>query len=149
MKKPNHAPKASQRRKSTEKNARTAPAVVATPIRNEAELRAALHRAMQFMSAAPGSAEAMELIELAGHIENYERLHHPLKKASGRVVLHHLMEANGLADADLHPIAPKPHIGAVLSGKRRLTARQASDLSKRFQIAGAAFLGESSKRGPT
>jgi HTH-type transcriptional regulator / antitoxin HigA len=55
-------------------------------------------------------------------------------------VLQFLMEQHGLKQADLREIGTQGVVSEVLSGNRRINARQAKALAKRFGVSPAVFL---------
>jgi HTH-type transcriptional regulator / antitoxin HigA len=81
-------------------------------------------------------------ILLGEAIENYERQHYPVPKASGVEVLSFLMEQHHLKQVDLAPVLGSPSlVSEVLSGKRELNKRQIEALSQHFKVSPAVFFG--------
>jgi HTH-type transcriptional regulator/antitoxin HigA len=65
-------------------------------------------------------AEDVYLGALTDLVETYENAHSALPPTTGVEALRHLMEDNGLTQADLAPLFGAPSIvSEVLSGKRR------------------------------
>ena len=82
------------------------------------------------------------LISLVGDlVESFENQTLPTSAASPSEVLLLLMESNGLMQADLaHELGGQPVVSAVLNGRRRINARQASELAVRFGVSPAIFI---------
>jgi HTH-type transcriptional regulator/antitoxin HigA len=81
------------------------------------------------------------VVFLMDWIAEYERRFVPLAAASPAEVLRHLMEANGLKQADLATeLGGQPVVSAILNGKRGINAGQALRLSKRFRVSPAVFI---------
>jgi HTH-type transcriptional regulator/antitoxin HigA len=79
---------------------------------------------------------------LAELVSAYEAREVPLPDAEPHDVLRLLMEANGLTQTELAAeVGGQPVVSAILSGKRRINARQASALAARFGVSPAAFIG--------
>lgn len=77
---------------------------------------------------------------LARRIEEYEREHFPIKKASPVEVVKFLMEQNGLTQAELaKDFGGQPAVSYFLKGERKLNTRQIEALSKRFNVSPAVF----------
>jgi transcriptional regulator with XRE-family HTH domain len=57
-------------------------------------------------------------------------------------VLAYLMESHQLRQADLPEVGNQPVVSQVLSGKRRLNARQIAALARRFNVSADVFLDE-------
>jgi HTH-type transcriptional regulator/antitoxin HigA len=85
-----------------------------------------------------------DLIESLGVlIEYYEQAHLDWPPVYGVAVLRHLMEENGLTQADLAAdFGSKPVVSKVLSGKRALSKTHARRLSERFGLPAVVFLRE-------
>lgn len=73
-------------------------------------------------------------------IEAYEAEHYPIPKLSAREYLSGLMREHGLTQTQLPEIGNQSVVSQVLSGKRRLNARQIARLAKRFKVPAEAFL---------
>jgi HTH-type transcriptional regulator/antitoxin HigA len=73
-------------------------------------------------------------------IEAYEAEHHPVPTFSAREYLRTLMQEHGLTQSQLPEIGNQSVVSQVLSGKRRLNARQIAGLAKRFKVPAEAFL---------
>ena len=88
------------------------------------------------------SAEEDRLAELLTLlIEEFEEREYALPKKAGPVdILRHLMEANGLRQADLLDVfGTASVISEVLKGKRELSKAHIAKLSERFCISPALF----------
>ena len=83
------------------------------------------------------------LINLLGDlIESFESQSLPTSAASPAEVLRLLMDSNDLTQADLaQELGGQPVVSAILNGKRRINARQASELGVRFGVSPALFIG--------
>ena len=68
-------------------------------------------------------------------VEAYESEHIVMPAVSGTDILRHLMEANGLRQADLLDVFPtRSVVSEVLGGTRQLTLDQMRGLSRRFGV---------------
>lgn len=84
---------------------------------------------------------AADLAETIGmFIERYEREHVAPPAARPADVLRFLMEQNGLRQADLPEIGSQGVVSEILSGRRKLNARQIRRLAGRFGISPAVLL---------
>ena len=75
-------------------------------------------------------------------IENYEKARFPSigRGVAGAEMLAFLMEQHSLSQAELsHELGGQPNVSAILSGKRKLNARQIGVLAKRFGVSPAVF----------
>lgn len=115
-------------------------ALTITPIHTKTEYKAALRHAETLMTASPGSPEADALEVLAIVIEDYEKRHHPLPRASDVEVLQYLMEANAVTQSGLPEIGTQSLVSLILAGKRQLTVRQIKALAERFQVNPGVFM---------
>jgi len=82
------------------------------------------------------------LISLVGNlVESFENQTLPTAAASPADVLRLLMDSNGLTQADLaQELGGQPVVSAILNGRRRINARQASELGVRFGVSPALFI---------
>lgn len=83
--------------------------------------------------------------ELAGLltllIEEYEERRYPIRKASPRQTLHHLMEARNLTQKDLWKIfGSKGITSEVFHGKRSISKVQAKKLAAFFRVSAELFI---------
>ena len=84
-----------------------------------------------------------DLLDVVGVlVSRYEDENTPgLEPADPREVLKFLMEQHGLTQSDLRrEIGTQGVVSEILSGTRRLNARQAKALAKRFGVSPLAFL---------
>lgn len=81
------------------------------------------------------------LLDLVGDlVSRYEQEHYPIKRAAPKDVLRALMENRGLKQADLSEIVPQSNLSAILSGRRKISARLAGKLGKFFGVSAAVFV---------
>ena len=73
-------------------------------------------------------------------IGDYDDKHYPMPKVAPREVLRFLMEQHGLSQSDVPEVGPQSTISQILSGKRRLNARQIAALAARFGVTADVFL---------
>lgn len=119
-------------------------------IRSEADYDRALALVEAIMTATRDKPER----EDAGHplsalldllvpaIHQYEVAHHPIPQAAPHEVLAYLMESHQLRQADLPEVGNQSVVSQVLSGKRRLNARQIAALARRFKVSADVFVDE-------
>lgn len=88
------------------------------------------------------SPEQKELAELLTVlIEQFEERRYPIRKATPLEVLHHLMEARGLAQKDLWGILGSKGITSeVVRGKRSISKTQAKKLASFFKVSVDLFI---------
>jgi HTH-type transcriptional regulator/antitoxin HigA len=88
------------------------------------------------------SAEEKELAELLTVlIDEYEERRFPIRKASPRQTLLHLMEARGLRQKDLWKLFGSKGIASeVVNGKRSVSKAQAKKLATFFHVSAELFL---------
>jgi HTH-type transcriptional regulator/antitoxin HigA len=115
-----------------------------THIRNDSHLARAqevLDRLLQEDLDRGGEAYLEVLTDM---VEDYERRHVKIRKASEAEVLRELMNANRLSQPALAKAVgiSQSTISAVLNGTRSLTKEQVITLARHFGIAPAAFLPE-------
>jgi HTH-type transcriptional regulator / antitoxin HigA len=86
------------------------------------------------------------LVSLVGDlVESFENRAIPASAASPAEVLLLLMESNGLTQTDLaQELGGQPVVSAILNGRRRINARQASELASRFGVSPALFIATAS-----
>jgi HTH-type transcriptional regulator/antitoxin HigA len=80
---------------------------------------------------------------LAGLVEDYEEVHHPVETAAlGLDVLRHLMAEHHMKQADLAQILGigASAVSMILSGDRLITASHAKKLAARFGVDAGLFL---------
>ncbi|KPG83240.1 helix-turn-helix domain-containing protein [Pseudomonas sp. RIT-PI-o] len=77
----------------------------------------------------------MSLVDIIGDwIEEWDRTHHPMAKASGEEVLGYMMREHGLTQSDLPGVGTQSVVLEILSGKRKLNLRQIRWLAERFNV---------------
>jgi HTH-type transcriptional regulator / antitoxin HigA len=88
------------------------------------------------------SAEEKELAELLSVlIDEYEGRRYPIRKASPRQVLQHLMEARNLTQKDLWKVIGSKGITSELfHGKRSISKAQAKKLAEFFHVSVELFI---------
>jgi HTH-type transcriptional regulator/antitoxin HigA len=78
---------------------------------------------------------------LATLVEQYEKEHYPIARATPREILHHLMEARDLRPKDLWPLFGSKGVASeVLNGKRAISKTQAKKLAEFFHVSPALFI---------
>jgi HTH-type transcriptional regulator/antitoxin HigA len=111
-------------------------------IHTDAQLDAAIavmDRFLEHRDLSP--AERDYLDTLSTLVEAYEREHIPMPTVSGVAVLRHLMEANGLRQADLLDVFPtRSVVSEILGGTRQLTLEHMRGLSRRFGVPVDVFV---------
>lgn len=81
------------------------------------------------------------LLDLVGEIvSTYEQEHHAIEPAEPKDALRFLMDARGLAQADLAAVVPQSNLSAILAGKRKISATLAGKLGKFFGVSPALFV---------
>lgn len=113
------------------------------PIRDDAHLERALD-VIDHLTARPAQQAAgveAYLGALADLVYVYEQARVTWPAVTGVDVLRHLMEENGLTQADLAPIfGGRSVISAVLAGKRRLNLTHITRLAERFGLPVDVFV---------
>lgn len=111
-------------------------------LRDDDHLRAALDvidRLTEKPDRSP--AEELYLSALTDLVETYENAHVPMPPVSGVEALRHLMDENGLKQADLATLFGSPSIvSEVLSGKRRLALAHIEKLAAYFGVPSSVFI---------
>ena len=105
------------------------------PIRNDDDLRAALHRLGPVFQAQAGTAEADEMEILVTLIEAYEHRHFPTGLADPVEAIKFRMEQQGLTPKDLEVyIGSSGRVSEVLNRKRRLSLKMVKGLHDGLRI---------------
>ena len=113
-----------------------------TPIRSDADHKAALARMDALMDAQPGSPEIDELSVLADLVESFEARHFPIELPTPLEAIRFRMEQAGLEPRDLEPyIGDQGRVTEVLSGKRPLTLPMIRALHKHLGIPAEVLIG--------
>ena len=117
-----------------------------TPIRNEADLLAALSLIDQLAESDPklGTPAGDLLDAVATLVEAYERKHHPVEPLLEPIgAIEFRMEQAGLKPVDLVPmIGNLNRVYEVLNGKRKLTLRMIRNLNQGLGIPLTALVGK-------
>lgn len=77
---------------------------------------------------------------VSGLIADYDDVHHVLPDASPRDMLRFFMDQHGLTQADLPEIGSQGVVSEILSGRRKLNARQVAALVARFHASADLFI---------
>jgi HTH-type transcriptional regulator/antitoxin HigA len=118
----------------------TLPAIIETEAQNEHYL-AIVERLMRKGEENLSPEENMLLNLLVHLIEDFEQRYYQPESATPIEVLHELMAANGLKQADLVPIfGSKGIVSEVVNGKRGISKANAKALGEFFNISPAAFI---------
>ena len=114
------------------------------PIRSEAQYErmiALLETLLDETRGARRQASMEGLIDIVAHfIEAYETSRHAIPDCPAKEMLRHFMAQHELKQSDLPEIGNQAKVSEILSGKRKLNARQIKALAKRFKINAAVFL---------
>jgi HTH-type transcriptional regulator / antitoxin HigA len=114
-----------------------------TPIRTEADHKAALARIDALMDAVVDSPEAEELSVLADLVEAYEAKHFPIDLPTPIEAIRFRMEQAGLEPRDLEPyIGSRGKVSEVLAGKQPLTLPMIRALHKHLGIPAEVLVGD-------
>lgn len=75
-------------------------------------------------------------------ISDYEDEHHPMPRVTGTAMARHLMEVQGITQAQVAASTglPQSALSEVLAGKRTLSTRYVKALAKYFGVSPAMFL---------
>lgn len=116
------------------------------PIRDDEHLDQAIDKLNELLDLTErNEAEEDYLAVLGTLIGDYEREHVRLPAVRGTDALRHLMEENGLTQADLVPFFGAPStVSMVLSGKRRLALSHIAKLSQHFGLPADVFIDDQS-----
>lgn len=119
-----------------------------TPIRTEADHKAALARIDALMDAEAGSPEADELSVLAELVEAFEAKHFPIELLTPVEAIRFRMEQAGLEPRDLEPyIGSRGKVSEVLSGKQPLTLAMIRALHTHLGIPAEVLVADASSAG--
>ena len=114
-----------------------------TPIRTEADHKAALARIDVLMDAVAGTPEADELSVLADLVEAYEAKHFSIELPTPVEAIRFRMEQAGLEPRELEPyIGSRGKVSEVLSGKQPLTLAMIRALHKHLGIPAEVLVGD-------
>ena len=113
-----------------------------TPIRTEADHKAALARIDALMDAQAGSPEIDELSVLADLVGSYEARNFPIELPTPVEAIRFRMEQAGLEPRDLEPYIGNPgRVAEVLAGKQPLTLAMIRALHKHLDIPAEVLIG--------
>ena len=114
------------------------------PIKNDADLDAALKRIEEIFQAETGTPEDDELGVLVVLVEDYEDRHYPIGPPTDPIAaIEFAMERRGLERSDLVLlIGSDRKVSEVLSGKRDITMQMARALHKHLDIPAETLLQE-------
>lgn len=116
-----------------------------TPIRTEADHKAALARIDALMDAAAGTVEGDELTVLADLVAAYEAKHFSIDLPTPVEAIRFRMEQAGLEPRDLEPyIGTRSKVSEVLSGKQSLTLPMIRALNKHLGIPAEVLVADNS-----
>ena len=115
--------------------------LIALPIiRTKSDLESALKRLDVIIDAPDHSSEADERTALSDFIAAYEDRHPVITRGGPLGVIRRIMATHNITQRELPEIGAQSVVSAVLQGKRRINARMAIALSKRFHLPIGAFL---------
>ena len=114
------------------------------PIKNDADLDAALKRIDEIFPPEPGTPEDDELGVLSVLVEDYENQHYPIGPPTDLLgTIEFELERRGLNQDDLIPlIGSRRKVAEVLSGQRDITMPMARALHKHLGIPAETLLHE-------
>lgn len=111
------------------------------PIRSEADYQATLSQIETLWDAEDGSAEAEQLAVLAILVEDYEKIHFPIKAPDPVDFLHYIIETRGLARKDLEPyIGSRGRVSDILNRVRPLTLDMIRRLSSGLGLPASVLI---------
>ena len=117
---------------------RTLPHVIRTDEAHE-RLANELMRLDEREDSIPEEQEFAELLTVL--IEKYEERRFPIRKASAKETLHHLMEARNLTQKDLWKVfGSKGITSRVFHGKRSISKAHAKKLAAFFHVSAGLFI---------
>ena len=112
-----------------------------SPVRTNADYRAALKEIESLMGAREGTAQGDRLDVLTTLVEAYERLHFPMDLPDAVEAIKFRMEQANLTVKDLEPVIGRSNrVYEVLNRKRPLTLRMIEGLYARFGIPAESLL---------
>lgn len=114
------------------------------PIRSEEQYESMLSKLDTLWDLTRGDEDHQlwDLCELVSNLVHaYEDANHPLLDAKGVDALRFLMQEHGLCQGDLPEVGSQGVVSEILSGRRDLNVRQIEELSNRFGVSPATFIG--------
>lgn len=105
-----------------------------TPIRSEAEYKAALARIEEVWDARRGEPEFDELEALVTLVEAYEDEHYPIGHPTAAGAIEFRMDQEWLTPEDMPDLGTPSEIRGVLTGERPVTPKMAAVLREQFGI---------------
>ncbi len=114
-------------------------------LRDEAEYEAALKAVRPYFDDEPdpGTPAAANFDALILLIEDYERRHYPIPRATPVEVLKFVMETNHYSRADLiEVIGSRARVSDLLNGRRDINLDQIRRISRAWHIPPAALIGD-------
>ena len=110
-------------------------------ITNDDEYATALARIDTLMDAAPDSAEADELAQLAAAVHTYEEEHYPIGESRPGAAIEFQLDQLGLKPNDLIPlVGSRDKVDALLADELEITPELAAQLEARLHIPAAVLL---------
>jgi HTH-type transcriptional regulator/antitoxin HigA len=111
-------------------------------IRSETAYKRAV-RQLELLLDAGGADEnhplALAVHQLGEAIEAYEARHHPMPDLPPHEMLRFLMQTHGIPQKGLPEIGSQGVVSEILSGKRKLNARQIAAVANRFNVPESVF----------
>jgi HTH-type transcriptional regulator / antitoxin HigA len=118
-----------------------------TPIRTQADHKAALETIESLMGAKANTPEGDRLDVLVTLVEAYERKHFPMDLPDAVDAIKFRMEQSGLTPADLEPVIGRLNrVYEILSRKRPLTLRMIEGLHEKFGIPAESLLKQGARK---
>jgi HTH-type transcriptional regulator / antitoxin HigA len=114
-----------------------------TVIKTEGENERILCEIERLMDKGPRlTREELALLELMSQlVEDFEEEAYPVEASSPAEVLQHLMDANGLKQADLVPVfGSRARVSEAVNGVRGISKEQAKRLAAFFGVSAEVFI---------
>ncbi len=113
------------------------------PIRTDREYKRTMRRISRLMKKPKLSRAESELLELLATLaEQYESIEHPTPRASQPDLLAHLIDAQGVCQAEVarRSGVPRSIITNVLHGRRKLSQANIVRLARYFHVSPVEFI---------
>ncbi len=121
-----------------------------TPIKTDADYRAALAEIEVLMNAAPDTPDGDRLDVMATLLEAYEERHFPIAAPDPIAAIKFRMEQMGLSRKDLEPmLGTRGRVSEVLSGRRRLSLAMIRRLNAGLNIPAEVLIKEPRRAADT